>query len=630
MSSHPLANHLNQLHDRITGMLMPGLKTAPGGQTYPSFLKDFGGLKYKIAARKMRSLDPAKLGSLQPARIVRRLIAPLAESRNLLHLKSLDDNSPTWNEVETIFPSSIGEAESSPQGGEFRQGSIIPRLATFPKPGQSIESFKKQVEQYPKAPAPPVEPPQRPLSPKSRLFSHVQEIETKKTDESQESEALTPEKMPPLPEPLQGKTLQLPQKEAEVKPPLKEEEAPGSPPLPLVSHVDETDSVEKQVTPPPIQPTAKESPPLARPVETKTTGSMKTPSTTTPSPEEKPKGISPDEEISLPLALPAKPPEKSTFKEKKPAASKPGSPSQSPRAVKSSRQPPSTQLPKPEIPLSHSLTPDLSPSTPDSVSEPEPAQSKKTPIRRQIDYRKKPPIKTRSLIPENIKEPAFPPAQTRMDKPLISPQKYSSSTPGKVQRQAEDHQPASFFPSAQPQAVSENLRPVTAPGEISENLQPVTRPGEIEEILEYRQPVRQAQTRNIQPTLRPSSISMSQPISMALAYPPHRVDQKNLLEKAKSPAPATVSPAEKLSPNTQLPALITRSASVKNVIQRKWPENEGVTGPTTAGGGSQASERSSSASSAPPIDLAYLAEEVFPYLKRLIEIESDRLSSRFG
>jgi hypothetical protein len=84
------------------------------------------------------------------------------------------------------------------------------------------------------------------------------------------------------------------------------------------------------------------------------------------------------------------------------------------------------------------------------------------------------------------------------------------------------------------------------------------------------------------------------------------------------PAPnnQSLSPAASAAP-------AAASSAASNVVQRLW---EGHSPPASQSGGSTGSAVESSAESGAGLDLDTLAEQVFPIVKRLIEIESERSS----
>jgi hypothetical protein len=107
------------------------------------------------------------------------------------------------------------------------------------------------------------------------------------------------------------------------------------------------------------------------------------------------------------------------------------------------------------------------------------------------------------------------------------------------------------------------------------------------------------------------------PIPMPHASPsaaPAPVKQAPKSEPAISPVNSQVS---------QVPRPTPTLARTNNTIQRTW---EGHTPPaqSSSGGSTQDNDRSEST------DLQALAENVFPYVKRILEIEADRSSGKLS
>ena len=260
----------------------------------------------------------------------------------------------------------------------------------------------------------------------------------------------------------------------------------------------------------------------------------------------------------------------------------------------------------PIIPEATQPTPETGP-TP--VSEPETTPSGEMPLRKQATYRKQAPAKLKKIAPQQIKPQITTPTLTQPGKPLIPPQKYHSAAPVVVARQPEEHPP------------SELLHPTP-----------------VQETVEKSQPVTASRPQRTPPEDRSGAQSISAPLTspvpMALAYPPRRVERAEQVpptpQQPATPTDTTpiVTAPQKSTPPTVASSPPVRVGSVQNVIQRKWPENEGGSASGDSDGG-QAAESSSAGQAQPGFDLAQLAEDVFPYVKRLIEIESDRVSSRF-
>ncbi len=615
MTSHLLATHLNQQQERISGMLTPGARTMPGRQSLSALFRSFGGLKFQLAARKMRSLDPAKLGSLQPAKILRPLFTPFEEAKGLLHLKPVEEEGTApWSEVETVFPVAQGESEPAPREGELRQGSIIPRMPTFPKPGEDLQAFREKVERRPKTSAPAVEPSKPHLSPNARLFSRVQEFQTKTAAEDLATPPVSDDTLAPSPVPEKARR----QKDIEQKPPaepsmqpVKEEitvrraaapAVPAPPPAKVSSQ-----QLPPRETPVPTQPETHQVQPPSRLPEKRTVRPAKTPEKkTAPLPEAKPSALprqkAKEAPLVRPLASKKKPPAEAATPAPIPEAPAP----QKPSIVKPSRAAvPAPTEPEKDVPHLESAAPA---SMPDLAGVNPPPVSPETgilpafeaPVRTSAEYRRQAPARVRSLDAEKLKPQVGRLVQHQPQKPLIPPQKYHAASPAAIHRQ----------PAESPAGELPHPAPIENPEKPSDS---IVRP--------------QAQLPKPEVTsLRPSPSPAARPVPMALAYPPRPAASKENAQVVPTPAGPPIGTSQQSS---QAPATINRSPDAANVIQRKWPENEGGAAPSTGGGGGAAPADSGGAGAAAGTDLAQLAEDVFPYVKRLIEIESDRLATRF-
>ena len=199
----PILQRLQTHTTRIQRMLTPGLKH-PGGRrlSLSPVLPGFGGSKYKQGLASIHFLDKKRLGSLRPDSINllnRTLPARFKNPRALLHLQLHGQTgSDLWPEVERAYPiqSAASETEARPEPGVLRQGSIIQKLQSVPQPGQTLDSFREQVQGRAKAASP--EKPRRsaPLAPNARLYSRVEEVTGRRREPSD-----TPEEQTTLPSP---------------------------------------------------------------------------------------------------------------------------------------------------------------------------------------------------------------------------------------------------------------------------------------------------------------------------------------------------------------------------------------------------------------------------------------------
>ena len=185
-NQNQIVNRLQQRERQINGMLTPGLdanRSDQAGGSMSSIFTRFGGGKFKLAAKKMQFLDTNKLGRQHPETI-ERFSKDIPERfkgvNKLLHFSpSEEKDSGLWTKIERPLPNQgMAQFDAPAQPGELRRGSVIQSLPMFPKPGQSIESFKEQARSLPKIPTKTI--PRKPsLDPTSRLYSRVQEIPQK-------------------------------------------------------------------------------------------------------------------------------------------------------------------------------------------------------------------------------------------------------------------------------------------------------------------------------------------------------------------------------------------------------------------------------------------------------------------
>ena len=231
-SGNQVVSRLKQQRSRIQGMLSPGRKNVPGGDInvpLSPVASDFAGRKFQIAAKKMRILGEDRTRSFLP-RMEMTLGADIAskfkdvEKNFHVNSQTMRDSS-IWSEVETIFPGG-GQPTSSTMrpdpGHMLQQGSVIQKYSTVPKPGQSLESFRQQIESQPRVASPSVTRNKKAaISPGDRLFSKVQEITAGQKSSGQGSlEVAVPpekpvEKRAPKVEPFNGADKPTIQKQTE-------------------------------------------------------------------------------------------------------------------------------------------------------------------------------------------------------------------------------------------------------------------------------------------------------------------------------------------------------------------------------------------------------------------------------
>lgn len=209
MTASKLVQHLHAHVSRTQRMLTPGLGSSTGAQASSRLspvLAGFGGAKYKASLPAIKFLNKERLGNLRPDLINllgRSLPARFANSRSLLRLRpAYATGGGLWPELERPLPlqPTASPAESTLEPGTLRQGSIIQKFQTMPKPGQSLESFKEQVGQQarPRPTSAPEKPRPAKPGPNTRLFSKVEEISGRKSEPAPEEQP-TPPAQPPAP-----------------------------------------------------------------------------------------------------------------------------------------------------------------------------------------------------------------------------------------------------------------------------------------------------------------------------------------------------------------------------------------------------------------------------------------------
>jgi len=704
-------------------MLRPGLGRPPtdrGTLPLSAAFTRFGGGKFKLAAQKMRYLDEKKLGRFHPETIERfgkTVPEKFKQVQRLLHLPiTRGRDVGFWTEIEKPLPNQQpSRLETPPQPGELRPGTVIQKFPMFPKPGQSIESFKEQVRSIPKAPSRVV--PQTPrLDPKSRLFSRIQEItdhEEKSGKEPLEKPS-TPEVSPVAesPQPSVGETVQRqeeipseagveppeeldatqdlepsarPEPEMEVHPDLSEREPPKieklpsegaeiAPPLPT-----EPPKLEAETAPPTkpslklAQPAQKDRPlpgiralpkaksrpvavplPKAKPSSTQAPQVQRSPDapkpprarpvtgTVTPADDQIPppqtvsesqlRGDivqalqpSPAAETLLPpspetqrlvlptsreAALPAPPPK-----------SKLGLPqeTEAPLPVPTEKIPPApppaaaVKAPAPEL---REGEPPLSPLEQEMDTTPiqplaervEGATALEMPLRRKIESRMRVPGALKSLEPEIIRPTPAAPLLIQRESPLVPARKYRPPT--QPSREPETPVPPPFAAlGSTPPSVQDQV-PIHFAAEGPVAMQRQTPPIPLEGEPGASQP---------------------EPLSMSLAYP----SSTGTRQMMPAPQPTASLPLQ----SAQLPSMLETPEERSLELMPETERPEPVSIPRVEDQPSEPGkietvrridEPAEEESEIPEIDLDQLAEKVLPKVKRILEIESERLSRYRG
>jgi hypothetical protein len=645
--SAPLIQRLQSHQGKTRRMLTPGKKDSAGQRhSGMSGLNAWGAQKYSTIAENIRFLRGERLGNFSSQKINligKDIPAKFTNPASLLHIKpaSMQQDS-IWSKVEQVLPA--GEA-IAPEGrthtaeaGVMRAGTVIQRMPTVPKPGQSIESFKEQVQaRSATKPKPPARiPPQTKDDPSVRRYARIEEI-PQKTTATPAEDSNGPD-LAPTAESAPGDTIRR-QVEADTDRPLAPESSERQP-----------KTTSQQAAPPPPQPPTEAAPtsskkpettspaqekpaPTQRPLSTPTTA--KEPPTSAPqesepvereplprltfsqskdvAPEASPAEKLPLADKPLPRARPKLPittqaPEQRSLPQAKasprPRPQAPGLTRAEPRKPAAAqpqinragtpvlqRQPDSTGTTPPPRPISEQTA---APSTPpnfvrktttkdDSRPTPpiEPAgetgQAALAPLDMPaIQYRREAPEQVRILKAKNIK-------------PLAQPEIFRPSQP-LIQRTFESSRPATKSPAPQ---TGENF--------------PVSR-------TQAALPARPDTLAQGAP--QPAQETIPMPVAHLPQPAPGVTSQPAATQKL--PAAETIPPLPASLPETT-PAPIKTTA--KNVVQRLWDEHSP---PASASGHGSNAASDESSQTGSGLDLDKIAEEVLPIVKRLIEIESER------
>lgn len=668
-STNLIVSHLQEQHTRIHKMLSPGLQRQPEDSPHTPLspvAPDFAGRKFQLAAKKMRVLEPRRLGQFQPG-----LVTPLnteiqnkfREPQKLIHIQPRQSRDTSiWSNVDTPLPSTQATRQEGPaEPGVLRQGSIIQRMSTTPKPGQSLDSFKQQIQSQSQRSQPKAAAKRPVLDANARRFSRIQEISSEqKTKAPEEAEAPAAPEVPKPPSEQAAIEPEIPASQPESTP----EEGAPSPEKPEATQKPKTEtpkvtpSVQREVDqvleelpltypeiePPVSKPSEKpaekvvsrekqEEPPASKTEDTVTSQiSSETPEVQQIAPEtaEQPpaesrtetpvESQSPVEEVRHPKAaipvkkepsakkteLPLKkalPPKKEEPATTRPTAQTPGK--KASISTPSVQRQPDEIAPSAQVPSAReeSATFDEAGSTPTEEIEtgrqdqPEdesqsPSESPEMPLQHQITYRQKAPKAVRTIEPEQLKPNVAPMLIHRIDEPLFMPVKRRSD--------------ATIDQRTETPSLSQILSQPRTERSASAFREPQALPMDLSHEMA-------SQTSSVE-----SSVSR---LPMPVALTPPESEAVQTIRQQKQP----ISP---LSPRmTQQQATITSPSKASNVVQRLWEEHRELHGQEVgSSSSSQKSDRSSEGGQG-AFDLEALAEDVFPYVKRFLEIEANRSSS---
>jgi hypothetical protein len=147
--------------------------------------------------------------------MVKTIQAKFKNPQSLLQISpAVQGNSSIWSEIEQVFSMQVsGKAEIPGEPGTLRRGSVIERLETIPQPDQSLQSFKKQIQDRPvlRKAEEISQPKKSNPPPRDRLSARVQELtapqkekkstEPRNVDKQAESPPAAPETRQQQPEP---------------------------------------------------------------------------------------------------------------------------------------------------------------------------------------------------------------------------------------------------------------------------------------------------------------------------------------------------------------------------------------------------------------------------------------------
>lgn len=637
-------------------MLTPGLKDSAGQQrSFSPVLDGLGSQRYSQIIQNMRFLGQQRLGSLKPESINligRELPAKFANFADLLHIKAPSaPDSSIWSQVDQTLPAggqaSSPVAQTPDESGTMRQGTVISRLPTVPKTGENFEAFKQQVQSRASSakPAAPARKTPKPGDPSVRRFARIEEISNKETPAASDPPAAAPPAVPPAtvqrqPEPMPDVLkADVPSRPAPVPEPVelpKPSEArsperpvpvsePSKPPAPRTPE-------QPTPVPEPQKPPAPRTP--ERPVPVSKPPKALEEAETSAHPAQAAPASTPvvRSEAPLPRAVPA--PKK---QDQAPALALPKA---RPTAATQARK--LTQTPAPRARAEQKL----------KISAPAPSAV----IQRQVD---KPPVAEKPTSAESPGLPFLDLGETRQESLTASrPDAPGESAAAELSAQdspAPVAQPAPRQPEAplltqlsRRKAVSEQVRflepkivkPETArPALIRPDLRQPKRqttagspqapePAQPPVFVRSRQAATQPPARLSEQPFQQSDLAsfVAPPLQAPVEMPVARRTESVAPLPVKSPVveQAVVShqlPKNQITPEAR-PAPTVAAAS-SNVVQRLWEEHSD-SGSGSGGGSSAPGQGGSGGGDA--LDLDKIAEEVFPIVKRLIEIESERSS----
>ena len=674
-STNLVISRLQNQRSRIQGMLSPGKKQRQSGGSLHAPLSpvasDFAGRKFQLAARKMRTLDAGNLGQTLSGGLTSLstdIQSKFADIQKIIHINpgtSRQDN--IWSSVETPLPDGQPARHETPsEPGVMRAGSIIQKMNMVPKPGQSLESFKDQVQTQPRTKKTPVD--KKPvIDQNTRRFSQVQEVtpgqkqafpeipavpvksddpqtplvQEKETSETQPPptrakkfpETTTVQSQPDTSVSVTEKPVVTPSAEAQLSKPSAtpvKQDLPPEMPLRAQPRSSQPVAREEQQTltkTPPVEPL------IVRSDDDEPQADNTLPKRQTDQPPQPPLPVQ-EKELLKALPVVKKPPVQDELKKalpvkkeqkqpQKPVARptlksrtdaplasappviqrqqdvdlSPSVPMQLPTEIESPVAAPVRPVPQPRV--DDDLTTPVLPAR-ETVQTPKPADQKlpaqpapsqaepgktEMPLRQNIVYRQNAARAIRSIAPDQMKPVTLPPLIHREDTKLFARPKYSPASTQGTQPE--------FSPKKDPSLLPGRDRP-PSPFRLPDVL-----PMDLPHSLAPQAPAPE----NLSPIQMPLVSQVASPAPFVAA------------SKPESALPPVQTSLEKLSRRT------TGVAKTNNTIQRNWEGHSGSSQNASEKSG-ESQDRSEST------DLETLAENVFPYVKRILEIEAERSSGK--
>jgi hypothetical protein len=439
----------------------------------------------------------------------------------------------------------------------MRQGTVLNRFDMFPKPGQTIGSFKEQTRSTPSRPRPGAASQKPAVRPGSRLYSRVEEV----TRPAPATSDQPPEKDTPQTRPPEGAIAP--------EPPSKPAQEPSQSDIPTRAAPESrsADQPDQNVRPKPAP--ASHATPEARPSAPAERGSQ---------PE-------------LPLAIPRRVgtalPE---LPKAKPVRS--SAPSTSGPVVQ--RQTTKSAVPPPPRTTTTTTTPTQTPVAQPRRSVSPEGQPAESGLSGQSKPQAEPLYLPKAGQLASLAEHLYNRTQTARQLPLAVPKRPAS--------------PARRLPVSQPDPL------------------PAAR-GLTRRPPEQSVPASSGQTKQVRPpSILPPARGLVLPLARTAAPQPARTSAP---QSAPTATPQTLNPAVRQQPGQSEPPSPERLSPVAPQVQRIIDPPD-VNAPSDPSGAIQQVVQGPSVqaeTSSSERNLDQLAEEIYPLVKRLLEIENDRTSA---